>query len=143
MNRCCLSSKKILDVGFIGGYEEAAVHYNIVDDLKEIIDCIVEKSYQLSKNEIIIKLKNQQTKIKEILFIRNGEILTITNKQFATPKRPSNFIMALRKYIQNGRILNVSQHDFDRIIKIEIGKKAGIYTLIIEFFSEGNIILPT
>ena len=34
MNRCCLSSKKILDVGFIGGYEEAAVYYNIVDNFE-------------------------------------------------------------------------------------------------------------
>ncbi len=34
MNKCNFPSKKILDVGFIGGYEEA-VHYNIVESLKE------------------------------------------------------------------------------------------------------------
>lgn len=35
MSRCNPPSKKILDVGFIGGYKEAAVHYNIVDNLGE------------------------------------------------------------------------------------------------------------
>ncbi len=33
LNRCQLPSKKVLDVGFIGGYEEAAIHYEIVDNL--------------------------------------------------------------------------------------------------------------
>lgn len=37
LNKCHLPAKKILDVGFIGDYkEEAAVHYNIVDHLKEM-----------------------------------------------------------------------------------------------------------
>ena len=49
--------------------------------------------------------------------------------------------MTLRKYLSNGRILNISQHEFDRIIKIDIGKKEGAYSLIFEFFSDGNIIL--
>lgn len=35
LNQCNLPSKKILDVGFIGAYEEAAVHYSIIDNLKE------------------------------------------------------------------------------------------------------------
>ena len=113
----------------------------IVQDLQEIIDSPIDKSYQLSSNEILIKFKNKNTMKKEALFIRNGELIALTEKQLKTPKTPSNFVMALRKYIQNGRIVEIVQHEFDRIIMIKIGKKTGIFTLVIEFFSDGNIIL--
>ena len=115
--------------------------HTLVYELQRIKNCIIEKSYQISKDEIIIKLTHVETKKKEILYIKNGEFLTVTDKTFTTPSRPSNFVMALRKYVQNGRILEVTQHEFDRIIIIKIGKKQGIFSLIIEFFSEGNIIL--
>ena len=113
----------------------------IVQDLQEIIDSPIDKSYQLSSNEILIKFKNKKTMKKEALFIRNGELIALTEKQLKTPKTPSNFVMALRKYIQNGRIVEIVQHEFDRILMIKIGKKTGIFTLVIEFFSDGNIIL--
>ncbi len=113
----------------------------IVSDLQVIIGCQIDKIFQISRNEILIKIKNIESKIKETIYIRNGEIITVTKKDFTTPTKPSTFAMTLRKYLQNGRILEISQHESDRIIKIKIGKKDGAYTLVIEFFSEGNIIL--
>lgn len=113
----------------------------MVHDLQSIIGCPLDKIYQLSRNEILIKYKNIHTNTKESLFIRNGEFACLTEKQIKTPQTPSTFAMALRKYIQNGRITSVSQHEFDRIIIIKIGKKTGEFSLVIEFFSEGNIIL--
>jgi len=49
--------------------------------------------------------------------------------------------MTLRKYLQNGRIKEILQYEFDRILKLKISKKEGDYSLVIEFFSDGNIIL--
>lgn len=115
--------------------------YVIVSELQELKDNFIDKIYQLNRNDFLIKVKNNKTKQKENLFIRNGEFLCITNRKFETPKKPSIFAMTLRKYILNGIIEDISQYEFDRIIKIRIGKKEGVYTLIIEFFSEGNIIL--
>jgi len=115
--------------------------YVIVTELQEILDNCIEKIYQISKDEIVIKIKNIQTKEKKQIYIKNGDFLTITNKDFEKPKNPSVFAMTLRKYLSNGRITKISQHEFDRIIIINIGKKQGEYKLIIEFFSDGNIIL--
>jgi predicted ribosome quality control (RQC) complex YloA/Tae2 family protein len=115
--------------------------YVIVSELQNYIGYNIDKIYQLTRNELLIKIKNIQTKQKESIFIRNGEFLCITKKEFKTPQKPSVFAMTLRKYLSNGRICEISQHEFDRIIKIKIGKKDGDYTLIIEFFSDGNIIL--
>ena len=115
--------------------------YIIVDELQELKGSFIEKIYQLSRKEILVKLKNVSRSQKESLYIRNGEFLCLTQKTLQTPEKPSTFAMALRKYLQNGRILGVSQHEFDRIIKIEVSKGDEQHSLIIELFSNGNIIL--
>ncbi len=115
--------------------------YVIVSELKDIIGNSIDKIYQITRNELLIRIRNIQTKQKEAIYIRNGDFLCITKKDFQTPEKPSVFAMTLRKYLANGRISEISQHEFDRIIKIKISKRDGNYTLIIEFFSDGNIIL--
>ena len=115
--------------------------YVITNELQEIVDSYVDKIYQLSRDEVLIKVKNIRNKIKKSIYIRNGKILTIVNRDFKTPERPSVFALTLRKYLSNGKISSIVQHEFDRIIKINISKKEGVYTLVIELFSNGNIIL--
>ena len=113
----------------------------IVSELKDIKSSYIDKIYQLTRSELLIKLNNRKTNQKEIIFVRNGEFLSRTEKKFATPKKPTIFAMTLRKYLLNGRISEIEQHEFDRIIKIKIVKKKSTYTLIFELFSNGNIIL--
>lgn len=115
--------------------------YVVVNELKNLKEDYIEKIYQLSRDEILIKVKDTNTKEKVQIFIRNGQLICLSDKNFQTPEEPSSFAMALRKYLMNGRIKDITQHDFDRIIKIVIGKKEGDYTLVCEFFSKGNIIL--
>ena len=115
--------------------------YVIVNELKNLKNAYIDKIYQLSYDEILIRIKNINTKEKEQIFIRNGELICISDNDFETPEKPSSFAMALRKYLMNGKIIDIVQHEFDRIIKIIIGKKEGNYTLVCEFFSKGNIIL--
>jgi predicted ribosome quality control (RQC) complex YloA/Tae2 family protein len=113
----------------------------IVFEMQDIIGSPIDKVYQLSHNEILIKYRNIKKNTKEAIFIRNGHFLCITKESLKTPTKPSSFAMALRKYIKNGRILEIYQHEFDRIVVLKIGKKDGVYSVVIEFFSEGNIIL--
>lgn len=115
--------------------------YVIVSELQELTGCYIDKINQLTRDELLIRVKNINTKQKETIFVRNGELICITKKQFEIPLKPTTFAMTLKKYLQNGRITKITQHEFDRIIKFNIGKKEGDYTLIIEFFSDGNIIL--
>jgi predicted ribosome quality control (RQC) complex YloA/Tae2 family protein len=115
--------------------------YVIVSELQDLIGCYVEKIYQLSRDEILLRVQQKTANQKESVFIRNGELLCLTQKEFDIPEKPSLFAMTLRKYLLNGKISEIMQHEFDRIIKIKIGRKEGDYTLICELFSKGNIIL--
>lgn len=115
--------------------------YVIVSELQDLIGCYIEKIYQLSRDEILIKVQQKTANQKESLFIRNGQLLCRTKKSFDTPEKPSLFAMTLRKYLLNGKISQITQHEFDRIIQIKIGRKEGEYTIVCELFSKGNILL--
>ena len=115
--------------------------YVIVSELQKLKGSYIDKIYQLTRNELLIRIKNIQTNEKESIYIRNGDFISVTQKELKTPQKPTIFAMTLRKYLQNGRISEITQHEFDRIITVKISKKEGEYSLIIEFFSDGNIIL--
>jgi predicted ribosome quality control (RQC) complex YloA/Tae2 family protein len=65
-----------------------------------------------------------------------SDYTTVTSKILA----PRPYAMLLRKHLKNGRITDIYQHEFDRIIIMEIFKKEA-YQLIIELFGDGNVIL--
>ncbi|MEK6874145.1 MAG: NFACT family protein [Nanoarchaeota archaeon] len=58
-----------------------------------------------------------------------------------TSIRPPQFCQYLRKHIKSGKILSIQQVESERIIKIGISTKQERYTLVIELFSKGNMIL--
>lgn len=107
----------------------------LIKEIQTIVDGYVEKIYQTSKDEILIRIKTKKEKIK--LLIHAGKYVCITKKSIGSPKTPTTFAMTLRKYLTNVRITGVRQHDFDRIVEFEIGK----YRLVAELFSKGNILL--
>jgi len=114
--------------------------YTIVHELQDLIGSYIDKIYQLSKEEVIIRVNNRQIKQKEILYAHSDGLFFRTTDSFDTPMKPTTFAMTLRKHINNGRISSITQHEFDRIIKIKIQKKEE-YTLLFELIPNGNIIL--
>jgi predicted ribosome quality control (RQC) complex YloA/Tae2 family protein len=115
--------------------------YTIVSELQDVIGCYMEKIYQLSRSEILMRVQQKTENHREAIFVRNGELFCRTMQLFDAPEKPSLFAMTLRKYLLNGKISEVTQYEFDRIIILKIGRKEGEYSLVCELFSKGNIIL--
>ena len=113
----------------------------IVSELQDIIGSYIDKTYQLSRDEILIKIRNVNQSKKECIFIRNGEFICRTEKNIVTPLKPTTFAMTLRKYLSNSKISSITQHEFDRIIIFTFEKGPRKYKLIIELFSQGNMML--
>ena len=82
--------------------------YVITSELQNFIGYHVEKIYQLSRSEILIRIKNIKTKQKDSLFIKNGDFICKTITPLETPSKPSTFAITLRKYLQNGKISDIS-----------------------------------
>lgn len=64
-----------------------------------------------------------------------------TRFKFEAPLRPSNFCMELRKHLRNSIIDDVLQHEFERIIVLNVKSKTGLLSLVAEIFKRGNMIL--
>jgi predicted ribosome quality control (RQC) complex YloA/Tae2 family protein len=114
------------------------IHY-MLKELKLLIDQKIDKIYHPHKNELILQF-HVTGKGKHILRIIAGKYLFLTDIKEES-KEPSGFCMFLRKHISNARLREINQLGSERIVEFIFEKKQGKEILIIEFFSNGNIIL--
>ncbi len=118
----------------------------IVTELKSLIThAWISNVYQLN-SIFIIKFRTKEGNVE--LLIEPQKRIHLTKYIRPKPKYPSKFCMTLRKYLRNQRVLNIQQHQFDRVVELDIGrlipgKEEGISQnkLIIEFFERGNLVL--
>lgn len=114
--------------------------HRIVKELnEEILNVKVEKAYQPSHDTILIKLRKPQEGRRDLV-IQAGKRIHLTEYPLPNPTIPPNFPMLLRKHLSGGTITQIKQYMFDRIVEITIQKKEK-FTLIIELFNKGNVIL--
>ena len=114
--------------------------YRIVKELnEEIIGTRIDKSYQPTYDTIRIKLRKAGEGRKDLV-MQAGVRIHLTDYPQPNPTIPPNFPMLLRKHLSGGTITALKQHNFDRIIEISVQKNVE-YTLVVELFSKGNVIL--
>lgn len=114
--------------------------YRIIKELnEEIIGTRIDKSYQPTYDTIRIKLRKAGEGRKDLV-MQAGVRIHLTDYPQPNPTIPPNFPMLLRKHLSGGTITSIKQHNFDRIIEITVQKNVE-YTLIVELFSKGNVIL--
>jgi len=105
-----------------------------------LLDSKITKIYQHSPDEIRIGLhifKEGRTN----LIIEAGKRFHLTKHPETAQKLPQSFPMLLRKHLTGGRITDIVQYDFDRIIILHIQRGEDKTMLLIELFSRGNIVL--
>ncbi|MEM3526056.1 MAG: NFACT family protein, partial [Candidatus Jordarchaeaceae archaeon] len=112
----------------------------IIHELKPILEgAWIRNIYQI--NDIFLFKFRTQAHGNVTLLVELGRRIHITGYQRPKPRLPSNFCMTLRKYLRNRRVVEIRQYDFDRLVIIDVGLPEDRYSVIIEFFGDGNIIL--
>jgi len=118
-------------------FDIAAVVYELNQAIK---DARIENIYQLSRSMLLLRLHKINQPTMQLL-IEAGKRTHLTTYVLEKPFKPPAFCMVLRKYLRNGKITEVQQHEFERTITFKIMTRDGVFQLIIELFGEGNIIL--
>ncbi|KAG7886409.1 hypothetical protein KL938_000062 [Ogataea parapolymorpha] len=99
----------------------------------------LQNVYNLVANPRSFLLKFSVPDSKANLVIESGFKVYLTEFQRPTAPEPSNFVVKLRKHLKSRRLSNIKQVGNDRVVVLEFGD--GMYYLVLEFFSAGNIIL--
>ena len=130
-------------------YDGIAVS-NIVYELKEkFTGGRIDKIYQPRNDEIIFSVRSVKEGNFRVLLSANSmhPRIHITEIKKENPVSAPMFCMVLRKHIAGGRILDIRQPDFERIIEIDVESMnemgdLGVKRIITEFMGKySNIIL--
>lgn len=118
-------------------------------ELKEqLLGARVEKINQISKEELLLSLRSYKKTFKLFLSCRAGSArVNITQQVLENPKTPPMFCMLLRKYLNNARLIDITQPLGERVLYFhfdsvtEIGEVEQI-TLAVELMGRhSNIIV--
>lgn len=109
----------------------------IVAELQYATGGKIQQIYQAGKRHIVFQLYTKRG--KEYLHIIPGKMLYMTSAKDKMPT-PTGLCMLLRKKISLARIQSITQHEAERVIKIELTKPEP-YTMVIEFFNKGSFVL--
>jgi predicted ribosome quality control (RQC) complex YloA/Tae2 family protein len=113
----------------------------VVRELREtILDSRVSNIYQLNSETLLFKLHKPEKPVFALV-LESARRLHLSAYIVEKPLVPPAFCMALRKYLRNGWLITVEQHEFERIVIFNFKTKAGELRLVLELFGDGNIIL--
>jgi len=113
----------------------------VVRELREaVLDSRVNNVYQLDAKTLLFKLRKRDRPVFRMV-LEAGKRLYLTSYVVEKPLVPPAFCMALRKYLRNGWLPGVEQHEFERVVVFSFKTKAGTMRLVLELFGDGNIIL--
>ena len=114
--------------------------YAVCHELRDLLKgARVDKAYQPTKDTVLIRFHVAGKGRIDIVF-QAGRRMHMTQYPLPNPKIPPNFPMLLRKYIKGATVEDIRQYNFDRIVELHVAKEQK-FTLVIELFAKGNIIL--
>lgn len=114
--------------------------YTVSDELNNLLSgARVDKSFQPTNDLVVMRFHVPGTGRVDLV-MQCGSRIHTTQYPLENPTTPPSFPMLLRKRIKGAHVESITQHNFDRVIKIRV-KKDKYYTIIVELFDKGNIIL--
>ena len=114
--------------------------YTISNELNNLLSgARVDKSFQPTKDIVIMRFHVPGTGRVDLV-MQCGSRIHTSQYPLENPVNPPTFPMLLRKRVKGAHVVSIEQHNFDRVVEIKV-KKDKYYTIIVELFDKGNIIL--
>ena len=114
--------------------------YTISDELNKLLSgARVDKSFQPTNDIVVVRFHVPGTGRVDLV-MQCGYRINTSQYPLDNPTIPPSFPMLLRKRIKGAHVESIKQHNFDRVVEIRV-KKDKYYTIIVEIFDKGNIIL--
>lgn len=113
----------------------------IVEELRDrILGGFMGKAYQQSSDKIWLSVQSPAEGRLDLL-LEAGRRVHITSGERPASKTPPQFPTMLRSHLSGGRIVDIQQYNFDRVIEIAVERSGIPNYLIIELFPKGSMVL--
>ncbi|KOS69528.1 hypothetical protein AEA09_13755 [Lysinibacillus contaminans] len=98
--------------------------YSMTANLQQLVNGRITKIHQPNAQEVVLQIRANGSNHKLLFSIHSSYArVHLTEQTIENPAEPPMFCMLLRKHIEGGFISSIKQHDFDRIIILEIESK--------------------
>ncbi len=98
--------------------------YSMTADLQQLVAGRITKIHQPNAQEVVLQIRANGGNHKLLFSIHPSYArIHLTGQTIENPAEPPMFCMLLRKHLEGGFIASIKQHDFDRIIIVEIESK--------------------
>jgi predicted ribosome quality control (RQC) complex YloA/Tae2 family protein len=113
----------------------------IVEELRDrILGGFMGKAYQQSSDKIWLSVQSPAEGRLDLL-LEAGRRVHITSGERPASKTPPQFPTMLRSHLSGGRIVEIQQYNFDRVLEIAVERSGVCNYLIIELFPKGSMVL--
>ncbi len=95
---------------------DGAFLHKVIAELKEAIDCHIDKIYQPSRDELVFSLRKKGFSKKLLISAKAGaQRVHFTENKYENPATPPMFCMLMRKYLSAARLVDITQPDLERV----------------------------
>jgi predicted ribosome quality control (RQC) complex YloA/Tae2 family protein len=105
-----------------------------------ILGGFMGKAYQQSSDRIWLSVQSPAEGRLDLLLVA-GRRVNISKAERPASKTPPQFPTMLRNRLSGGRIVEVRQHDFDRVMEIAVERSGARHYLVVELFPKGSMVL--
>lgn len=95
---------------------DGAFLHKVIAELKDAIDCHIDKIYQPSRDELVFSLRKKGFSKKLLISAKAGaQRVHFTENKYENPATPPMFCMLMRKYLSAARLVDITQPDLERV----------------------------
>lgn len=94
----------------------------IKNELACLINGRVDKIYQPSREELLITFRTRENGVKKLLIntVAGSARVHLTETDIENPKQPPMFCMLMRKHLSSGRLIDIRQEGYERILMLDL-----------------------
>lgn len=95
---------------------DGAFLHKTIQELKNAIDCHVDKIYQPSREELVFTLRKKGFIERLLITVKSGNArLHFTSNKYENPETPPMFCMLMRKYLNAAKLVDIIQPSLERV----------------------------
>lgn len=93
----------------------------IIKQIQTYVPAKINRIHPVSDTELLFQLRHNREKVQLLISAHSRyNRINITERSYPTPDVPGNFVMVLRKYLEGGMLIRLTQGGLDRYLDAEI-----------------------